>query len=99
MSEGNGLSMQYGEMETELINLTGYVEEFENAIAKMGASVERLCDGWVSEATKTYWENYQATQENLTETAEIVRQIIADNYKYIAAMQATDSSYTGGKVI
>ena len=64
----------------------------------MTTSVATLCDGWTSDSTETYRNDYTALSNNFTQTLEVVRELIQSTSNYIADMQAVDSAYAKSKV-
>lgn len=94
----DSLKMSYEEMQAELTKLSQYAEEFDAVTRSMTASVNALCEGWVSQSTETYREDYTALTNNFTNTLEVVRELIQSTSDYIADMQAVDSSYSTNKV-
>lgn len=93
-----GLKMSYEDMQAELAKLSQYAEEFEATANRMTASVNTLCDGWESESTEAYRQDYTSLTQNFTQTLEVVRELIQSTSNYIADMQAVDSSYSRNKV-
>lgn len=94
----DGLKMSYDDMQAELTKLSQYAEEFDAVTRSMTSSVETLCEGWVSESTEAYRQDYTALTNNFTHTLEVVRELIQSTSNYIADMQAVDSSYSTSKV-
>lgn len=93
-----GLKMSYNDMQAEITKLTQYAEEFEATTRSMTNSVTTLCDGWVSESTESYREDYTALANNFSHTLEVVRSLIQSTNNYIADMQAVDAAYSSNKV-
>lgn len=93
-----GLKMSYDDMQAEITKLTQYAEEFEATTRSMTNSVTTLCDGWVSESTESYREDYTALANNFSHTLEVVRSLIQSTNNYIADMQAVDAAYSSNKV-
>ena len=98
MGSAASLQMSYEDMQTEIKNLTRYANDFEKATESMTTSVNTLCEGWISESTETYREDYTALANNFTQTLEVVRELIDSTSKYIADMQKVDSAYSKHKV-
>lgn len=93
-----GLKMSYNDMQAEITKLTQYAEEFEATTRSMTNSVTTLCDGWESESTESYREDYTALANNFSHTLEVVRSLIQSTNNYIADMQAVDAAYSSNKV-
>lgn len=96
--DANALKMSYESMQAELTKLSQYAEEFEAVTGSMTASVNALCEGWVSKSTETYREDYTVLTNSFTHTLEVVRELIQSTSDYIADMQAVDSAYSTNKV-
>lgn len=92
------LKMSFEDMQAEITKLTQYANEFENATTSMTTSVAALCDGWTSESTEVYREDYTALSNNFSQTLEVVRELIQSTSNYIADMQAVDTAYSQSKV-
>lgn len=92
------LRMSYDDMQAEIAKLQSYAEEFERITGSMTSSVATLCDGWVSQSTEAYREDYTSLANNFTQTLEVVRELIQSTSSYIADMQAVDSAYSQSKV-
>lgn len=95
---GDALKMSYDDMQAELTKLSQYAEEFDAVTRSMTSSVNTLCEGWVSESTETYRQDYTALTNNFVQTLEVVRELIQSTSNYIADMQAVDSAYSASKV-
>lgn len=93
-----GLKMSYNDMQAEITKLTQYAEEFEATTRSMTNSVTALCDGWESDSTESYREDYTALANNFSHTLEVVRSLIQSTNNYIADMQAVDAAYSSNKV-
>lgn len=92
------LQMSYDDMQAEITKLTQYAEEFEATTRSMTNSVNALCDGWVSESTESYREDYMALANNFSHTLEVVRSLIQSTNNYIKEMQAVDAAFSSNKV-
>lgn len=99
MAMTNGLSMNYEDMNAELQNLTQLAEEFEGVTTRMTASVNTLCDNWMSASTEAYREDYEKLTTNFSNTLEIVRSLIQENHTYIQDMQNADNAHSASRVM
>lgn len=98
MGATDSLRMSHDDMQAEISRLTQYAAEFEGITSSMSASVTALCDGWTSQATEAYREDYTALTKNFSDTLEVVRSLIRSTSDYIADMQAVDANYASSKV-
>lgn len=98
MASTGMLSMTYEDMEAELNKLSQLADEFESTTTSMTASVNTLCDNWVSASTESYREDYTKLTTNFSNTLEIVRSLIQDTHSYIQDMQATDNAHNTARV-
>lgn len=98
MASTSRLIMDYDEMQAELSTLTGLVDTFEETTSQMISSYSKLCEGWESQATEAYLDDYQSLSNNYQQTSEIVKELIKSLNDYISDMQAVDASYASPKV-
>lgn len=98
MGAADSLRMSYDDMQAEIDKLTKCAGDFEDITSSMSASVMALCDGWISQSTEAYREDYTALAKNFSDTVEVVRSLIQSTSNYIADMQAVDANYASSKV-
>lgn len=98
MGAAESLKMSYDEMQAEIDRLNQCVNDFADITNTMSASVDALCDGWTSQATEVYRDDYNALAKNFSDTLEVVRRLIQSTSSYMADMQAVDASYSSSKV-
>lgn len=98
MGSTDSLRMSYDDMQAEINKLTQCASDFESITSSMTTSVTTLCDGWTSQSTETYRDDYTALANNFTQTLEVVRSLIQSTSNYIADMQAVDANYASSKV-
>lgn len=94
----DSLKMSYEDMQAEITRLTQFADDFEDTTTSMTTSVTALCDGWTSESTETYREDYTTLANNFSQTLEVVRNLIQSTSDYIADMQQVDQTYAYTKI-
>lgn len=92
------LSMSFSDMETEISRLKLCVENFDAITQSMTASVNTLCDGWTSDASNAYREDYTTVAASFAQTTAVVSDLITSIERYVGDMQSLDQAYSVTKV-
>lgn len=92
------LSMNFENIGEEIARLKLCVEEFQTVTLSMTTSVTELCDGWVSDASESYREDYTTVAASFTQATDVVSSLIASIESYVEGIQGVEQAHTGTKV-
>ncbi len=92
------LSMSFEDIGEEISKLKLCVEEFQATTASMTTSVTTLCDGWISDASDSYREDYATVASSFAQTTDVVSSLITSIEGYVGAIQGVEQAYTGTKI-